>query len=215
MKPVHLVIFAKAPQPGFAKTRLIPALGATGAAALAARLLTYTAQQALAAQVAHVELCLTPAPDDPVWDDLARSCASLPESVSRTAQGEGDLGARMARAAVRIIAAEGDVLLIGTDCPGLTSERLREAAAALCHFDTTMIPAMDGGYTLLGLSRFDPSLFEGITWSTASVADETRRRVKALGWSLWEGAPLHDIDEPGDLRFLPIGWERPVSDGGS
>jgi uncharacterized protein len=204
VKPVRIVIFAKAPVPGFAKTRLIPALGPEGAAALAARLLAHALVQAQAARVGPVTLCMTPAPDDPAWSGVP-----LPEGIILTAQGEGDLGARMARVAERVTAAGEAILLIGTDCPGLTAERLREAALVLASSDAVMIPAMDGGYTLLGLSRFDAAVFKDIAWSTASVAQETRQRIKALGWSLWEGAPLPDIDEPGDLRFLPEGWLLP------
>ncbi|MCY1551679.1 transferase 1, rSAM/selenodomain-associated [compost metagenome] len=65
------------------------------------------------------------------------------------------------------------------------------------------MPAFDGGYVLLGLNRFDASLFAGIAWSTATVAQETRRRVEQLGWSLQTLPTLHDIDEPADLRWLP------------
>jgi uncharacterized protein len=210
VKPVRIVIFAKAPRPGFAKTRLIPALGAEGAAALAARLLAHTMEQALTAMLARVELCMTPAPDDPAW-----SCIGLPAGVICTAQGEGDLGARMARASRRVIATGESILLIGTDCPDLTADRLREAAAGLAHADAVMVPAIDGGYTLLGLSRFDSSIFEGIAWSTDSVASETRHRITALGWRLQEGAPLHDIDGARDLRFLPEGWpEKAFPQGG-
>ena len=201
IKPVRIVVFAKAPLAGFAKTRLIPALGAEAAAALASRLLSHTLTQALAVRAGAVELCMTPAPDDPAWSRI-----SLPEGIIRASQGEGNLGARMARAAHRIIAAGESIVLIGTDCPSLTSDRLRAAAAALVDHDAVMIPALDGGYVLLGLSRHDRSVFEGIAWSTQSVAHQTRRRIAALGWSIHEAAPLQDIDEPADLRSLPKGW---------
>ncbi|EWS63201.1 transferase 1, rSAM/selenodomain-associated [Hydrogenophaga sp. T4] len=72
--------------------------------------------------------------------------------------------------------------------------------------DAVMIPATDGGYVLLGLRRFDVSLFLDIAWSTEHVAAATRDRLSALGWSLNEKAPLHDIDEPYDLRWLPTDW---------
>ena len=91
------------------------------------------------------------------------------------------------------------VLLIGADCPDLTRRRLAAAAAALGGHDAMIHPARDGGYALLGLARFDPSLFSEIAWSTSGVAAATIARIEALGWSLHVGDTLRDIDEPGDL----------------
>ncbi len=98
MKPLVITIFAKAPQPGFAKTRLIPALGEIGAARLAQRLLMHTLTESLAAGVGRVELCVTPSITDPVWQTFA-----VPHDVQWSDQGGGDLGARMARRAQRAI----------------------------------------------------------------------------------------------------------------
>jgi rSAM/selenodomain-associated transferase 1 len=205
--PVRIVIFAKAPQAGFAKTRLIAALGAQGAADLARRMLTHTLQTALAAGLGPVELCVTPAPCDPSWHDV-----TVPVGVLWSDQGSGDLGERMARAAQRAIDGGTPVLLIGTDCPELDCAQLHSAAAALqggaMHdtVDAVLTPAFDGGYVLLGLARFDASLFAGIAWSTASVADMTRQRLQLLGWRVQSQAMLHDIDEPADLHYLPQRW---------
>lgn len=193
MTPVRLVIFAKAPVAGKAKTRLIPKLGAAGAAALAARMLADTLAQARGAAVDAVELCIDPAPDHPDWQ------GHLPPDIALSAQGVGDLGDRMARAARRAIEAGERVLLIGTDCPELTRERLDAAAAALRDHDGIIHPARDGGYVLLGLSRFHPSLFAEIGWSGPTVAAATLERAADLGWAIHVGETLHDIDEPGDL----------------
>jgi hypothetical protein len=199
-QPVRIVIFAKAPLPGFAKTRLIPALGAQGAADLSRRFLAQTLDAALAAQVGAVELCVSPAPTDPVWQTV-----NLSQAVHWTDQGEGDLGERMARAARRTLDGGESVLLIGTDCPALDAARLHRSADALQRNDATLLPTFDGGYVLLGLNRFHPSLFSGIAWSTASVAVETMRRMHALGWRVDRHAPVHDIDEPADLQWLAVG----------
>lgn len=199
---MRLVVFAKFPEPGLAKTRLIPALGANGAARLARRLLVHTASEALAADVGPVELCVTPSPTEADWQSL-----SLPSEMAWSFQGEGDLGERMARCARRV-ASKGPVILIGTDAPELTATRLREAAAALAEpaVDAVMSPAADGGYALFGLKRFEPSLFSDIAWSTAEVADVTRSRCRRLRWELRELPLCHDIDEPADLTWLPPDW---------
>jgi uncharacterized protein len=193
VRPVRLVIFAKAPVAGKAKTRLIPKLGAAGAAALAARMLADTLAQARGAAVDAVELCIDPAPDHPDWQ------GHLPTDVALSGQGVGDLGERLARAARRATEAGERVLLVGTDCPELTRERLGAAAASLRGRDCVIHPARDGGYVLLGLSRFHPSLFTGIAWSGPMVAETTLARAAALGWSVQVGETLHDIDVPADL----------------
>jgi len=191
------IIFAKAPVPGRVKTRLIPALGAEGAAALAGDMLGWTVDAALAAAIGPVELCADPAPGDPAW------AGRLPEGPVRlSSQGDGDLGERLARAASRTLRAGEKVLLVGTDCPDLTPDRLGEAAAMLAGHDAVLHPAIDGGYALLGLRRFDRSLFERIEWSSAAVAAQTLARLDALGWTVHVGETLRDVDEPADLAGL-------------
>ncbi|NMM25853.1 MAG: glycosyltransferase [Glaciimonas sp.] len=210
MKPVpptRIVIFTKAPLPGFAKTRLIPALGAQGAADLAQRLLLHTLHKALAANVGPVELCVTPSAADPVWQRIP-----ITDAVQWSDQGAGDLGEKMARAAQRVLTSGESVLLIGTDCPQLSSDHLRQAAAALQRTDAALFPTFDGGYALLGLNRFHPCLFTGIAWSTNSVAFETLCRLGQLGWAVHSQPMLHDIDEPADLQWLPKAWLKAVQD---
>ena len=198
----RLVIFAKAPQPGSVKTRLIPALGAEGAATLARRFLAHTLQQALAANVGAVELCMSPAPADPAWHGF-----DLPSTVLQTGQGEGDLGERMARAVGGVTRhaepAGRPVMLIGTDCPALTASLLKQAAQQLQTHDAVLLPAHDGGYVLLGLKLPCPELFEKMAWSTSVVSAETLRRMSTLNMRVWEGPTLHDIDEPADLQHVP------------
>lgn len=199
----RIIVFAKAPVAGRVKTRLIPALGAEGAADLAARMLRDTWAAASSVTVAAAELCVDPAPDDPAW------AGRLPEDANVSAQGNGDLGARLARAAARAIG-EGDrVLLIGTDCPGLGERRLRAACWELESHGVVIHPTFDGGYALLGLARFDASIFDGIAWGGESVARETIARIGALGWRLHLGETLHDVDRPEDLARLPLPHPRP------
>ncbi len=198
MRPIRVVIFAKAPLAGFAKTRLIAALGRQGAADLAQRLLEHTLREALKSEVGAVELCVTPSATDTVWQGMC-----LPSGIRLTDQGEGDLGSRMARAAERVIAAKESILLMGTDCPQLEAAQLQQAAGALQCSDATLVPAFDGGYVLLGLTQFDSSVFAGITWSTNSVLIETLDRLKRLNWDVKTLPTLHDIDEPSDLKWLP------------
>lgn len=206
MSDTRIVIFAKAPRPGAVKTRLIPALGSAGAARLAERMLIRTLDEALAADLGAVELCADPPFNDSAWHGV-----HLPLGVRTSAQGAGDLGDRMARAAQRALDQNQSVLLIGTDCPQLNAQSLRDAALLLETHHAIMHPATDGGYTLLGLAAFDPALFSAIPWSTHQVAALTRERLAALGWRMAVGRMLADIDEPADLIHLPPGWRRALN----
>jgi hypothetical protein len=200
VRPVRVIVFAKAPQPGRVKTRLIPALGADGAARLARRLLARTLAAALAARIGPVELCAAPDVGDAAWSGIA-----LPRGLELTTQGDGDLGARMARAAQRTVARGEAALLVGTDCAEMDATLLADAARLLADVDALLHPTADGGYAVLGLKRFDPLVFDGIAWSTPTVAATTLARLQTLGWSTRVGRPLHDIDEPADLvRLEPL-----------
>lgn len=198
MRPTRIVIIAKAPIAGFCKTRLIPALGAQGAAQLAQRMLERTVRFALGARLGPVELCVTPGLNSFDWAGL-----NLPDGLVWSEQGEGDLGARMGRAAQRVTAGGEALLLVGTDCPTLDTSMLQSAAAALQDHDACLVPAFDGGYVLLGLKRFSTTLFDAMPWSTDAVAEETRKRLAQLGWNQKSLPQLHDIDEPQDLAWLP------------
>lgn len=196
-----VIVFAKAPRAGHAKTRLIAALGADGAARLAARMLEETIAHALAAGIGPVELCVTPDRDHPSFAALAAHAG-----LSLTEQGEGELGERMARAFDRVLAAHGLALLIGTDAPQLDAPYLRAAAAALRDADAVFGPAADGGYALVGLKHPAPGLFTGMRWSHDRVMTHTRERIAAAGLCHAELPLLHDVDEPADLRHVPGQW---------
>lgn len=194
----RILIFAKAPRPGAAKTRLIPLLGAEGAAALQAQLTERTLATASRAAPGAVELCCTP----DTGDSFLLSCGErygMPLSL----QAGDDLGARMHNAFGRALAAAHHVIVIGTDCPVLATRHLHEALAALAAGeDAVFAPAEDGGYALIGLARCDARLFAGMPWGEAGVMDETRARLRALGWRWRELETLWDVDRPEDYLRL-------------
>jgi uncharacterized protein len=196
-----IIVFAKAPVPGLAKTRLAPSLGEAGAAALAERMLRHALAQATAADVGPVELCAAPDATHP-----ALLAAAAEHGARLTEQGTGDLGLRMHRALTRSLMRHGRALLIGTDAPALDADVLRQAASALQEHDAVFVPALDGGYALVGQRRADPRWFSDMRWSHDRVMDETRERLRAAGVRWAELPPVADIDEPADLRHLPAGW---------
>jgi uncharacterized protein len=192
---VAVAVLAKAPLPGFTKTRLVPVLGADGAATLQARLIARAAATACAATIGPVTLWVTPDERHPVLLEIAARLA-----VTLARQRDGDLGARMLAA---IEAARAPVLVIGTDCPALSPEHLRKAADILRGgTDAVVIPAEDGGYALIGLRTAEPALFSDMRWSTPGVMAETRRRLERLGMRWQEPVTLWDVDLPADLERL-------------
>jgi uncharacterized protein len=207
--PCLTIVFAKAPLAGFAKTRLIPALGAVGTAELAKRMLRHALQQALAARLGPVELCCAPDAGHAGF----REFAVLPD-IQLSDQGEGDLGQRMARALERGLRQHAKVLLIGSDAPALDGAVLASAATALDTRDAAFVPALDGGYVLVGLRKQIaalapgalPGIFDAVPWSTPQVMQCTRERLARQGIGHAELAALADIDEAADLQHLPPGW---------
>jgi len=193
--PVAIAILARAPTPGFAKTRLIPALGEEGAARLQQRLIEQAVATACAAGIGPVTLWVTPDESHPMFHTLRASAG-----IMLARQCNGDLGARMLAA---IAAVDGAALVIGTDCPALTADHLQTATAALhSGNDVVVFPAEDGGYVLIGMHQPVPDLFADMDWSTASVMGETRRRLKQLGLTWQEPVSLWDLDVPNDLARL-------------
>lgn len=193
---VGVAILARAPIPGQAKTRLIPAIGADGAARLQRWLLQRTVAMALVADVGPVTLWCA---GDPRHPDFA-VCRAYGSVVVRN-QPESDLGQRMFTA-MRESATPGGVLVIGTDCPAMSASHLREAAERLRHHDAVVTPAEDGGYVLIGMNKPLESAFENVDWGTDRVMAQTRERLKASRASWDEPATLWDVDRPEDLSRL-------------
>jgi uncharacterized protein len=194
-EPVAVAVLAKAPIAGFAKTRLIPLLGAAGAAALQARLIARAAATAREAAIGAVTLWAAPDTGHPVFQAIHSQ-----SGIALACQCDGDLGARMLAA---IAAANGPVLVIGTDCPALTSHHLRAAADILRRgTDVVVCPAEDGGYALIGMRTPQPDLFDHMRWSTPDVMEETRRRLRRRGLTWQEPVTLWDVDVPQDLERL-------------
>jgi len=190
MRAPRIALFARYPEPGRAKTRLIPALGAEGAAALHRRL-TERAIATLRVSGLPFELRHTGAAPEAFREWLGAD-------VPLADQGEGHLGARMARAA-----AAAPIILVGADVPDLSSDHLRAAAAALEDHRAVIGPALDGGYWLLGLREPMPSLFEPMAWGTDVVLAETLTRFAVRGVTPARLATLSDLDRPEDLARWP------------
>ncbi|MGQ7245901.1 TIGR04282 family arsenosugar biosynthesis glycosyltransferase [Halomonas sp. V046] len=190
-----MAILAKAPLPGQAKTRLIPALGAQGAADLHARLVRRTVATALEATRAE-NITLWTALDHvhPLFIELAGRYG-----IRLAPQPEGSLGDRMHHA---LSCMRRPGLLIGTDCPVLSRNLLITCHNRLCQVEGVFLPAEDGGYALVGVRRTAARLFSGIHWGSSRVMAQTRARVAELGWTIDCPTMVWDLDRAEDLRRL-------------
>lgn len=198
----RLLVFARAPVPGDCKTRLVPALGARGAARVQRQLLEKTLETAVGSGLAPVELWCAPDCRHPF---LLRLRDAYGLRLQR--QPAGDLGRRMSEALRRTLREVRYAILIGTDCPALADADLARALAALrTGAPAVFQPAADGGYVLVGLSRPEARLFHGIKWGGARVMDGTRARLARLGLGWTELPALWDVDYPAD-------WRRAIGEG--
>jgi hypothetical protein len=192
-----IAVMAKAPRPGLAKTRLIPALGAEGAARLARAFLVDSAALAHAAAKAAGGAAYVIATPDAACDELA-SLIGLPTLP----QGEGDLGARIVAAFATLFArGHAPVMLLGADTPALPPAHIA-TALALAETAPSFGPTGDGGYWTVALPAPAPALFEAIAWGGPTVLTETEAAARRLGIPLAFAPPWDDVDEPADLGGL-------------
>ncbi len=186
-------IFAKAPIPGFAKTRLVPRLGAEGAAQFQAQLIRRAIAVARKSAIGPVSLWCAPGPEHLFFAEIAAEF-----SVTLKRQSEGDLGLRLADA-FSVLTMHSPALIMGVDCVVFEKSHLHQCARLLHGgHDAVFVPVEDGGYIAAGLRSFRPEFFTGIPWNTPQVMAETRRRAASAGLRIAETAMLWDIDLPED-----------------
>lgn len=197
---VRIALMARAPEPGRAKTRLIPRLGPQGAADLHARLVE-RACRAIAATRLPATLWCAPDTSHGFFATCAKEFA-----MELRAQTDGDLGARMAHV---FEVADGPVLLMGSDCPTIDAALLFRCADELARGARAIfLPTEDGGYGLVGLAGNIPEIFRDMPWGTADVMAVTRARLRTLGVEPVEPAIVWDVDRPDDVdRLATLGME--------
>jgi uncharacterized protein len=196
----HLIIFTRLPCPGRNKTRLIPALGAAGAARFHDRLVRHTLGRALEFCTSNkVQLVIRldgGTPDE--------GGAWLGNHVF-IEQGEGDLGMRLDRA-VRAAFDQGAqrVVVIGTDCPALDQATLASAFQMLSEHPVVFGPAYDGGYYLVGMVQPTPTIFQQIKWGGPEVLRQSLAAAQSEGLAVGQLKFLADVDVPDDLPAAEI-----------
>jgi len=199
----HLLIFTRYPVPGKVKTRLIPALGAEGAARIHRRMTEHvvgvvraTRKREAIGMALEITICYTGA-------QPRGFRAWLGTDLKYKPQHRGDIGARMHGAFEQAFRNGAEaVLAVGSDIPGITPEILHQALDGLRENHIVLGRAADGGYYLIGMKSLYPSLFQGMDWGTGRVYEQTRDAIRSLGRTFSDLPPLEDVDRPEDLaRF--------------
>lgn len=198
----RLIIFTRYPEAGKAKTRLIPALGAEGAAQLQRQMTEWTIAQAR--RLATRRNCAIEVHFASGSADEGKMQAWLGDGLRYIPQVEGDLGVKLTAAIATAFTDADRVVVIGTDCPSITAALLDRAFQQLDSQEVVIGAAADGGYYLIGLQSPQPALFEGIAWSTEVVFEQTIDRARQQQLSIGVLETLSDIDRPDDL----VVWEQ-------
>ncbi|WP_417529491.1 TIGR04282 family arsenosugar biosynthesis glycosyltransferase [Marinobacter lipolyticus] len=199
---VLVMQFSKWPEEGRVKTRLMPALGASGALAAHVRLSLEVLDNLIASGF----------PIQFWWDralDQAPEAAApvlskmdLAQITTGIQQGE-NLGQRMEAALAQVLENHDKALVVGSDCPSVDPDYVRQAVAELDTSDVVLGPSNDGGYVMIGARRVVAGMLDGVNWGTGSVLDQTCTRMAGLGLSVSLLPPRWDVDEPEDWqRFL-------------
>jgi hypothetical protein len=201
---VAVVLFAKAPVPGRAKTRLTPPLSAEQAADFH-RACVCDAWESIgttsASRYLYTDVPWTGSPEP-----------APPEQI-RFQRGN-DLGERMLNCFLELYTQNIDkALIIGSDSPSLPAAYRSEAVEALAGSDDVIGPSEDGGFYLIGCRQPHPRMFAGVPWSSPQTSARTEDRLRSLGRSIHKLPPWYDVDTPGDLRRLAAEASLPAHVG--
>lgn len=193
-----IALFVKPPVPGRVKTRLAKDIGDAAACSLYCRLAESAITQVVACGTPLVLMYDGCTPDQLPSNWVTPAWCCLPQQGA-------DLGQRMAAAFSKLFAdGAQQVVLIGSDIPGINCSYLQQAFQLLTDHDLVIGPALDGGYCLIGFNRqrFTPTLFSTIPWSTERVLERSLARAAEAGLSVGLLPALRDIDTLTDLQLL-------------
>lgn len=200
MQTVAIGIFCKTPTPGFSKTRLSPPLRPDECAALSAcfiRDLAVTIAEVARAGDAVGYAVYTPIGTEPALRTL------LPAGFRLLPQCEGDFGTRIMNATRELLAMHAGAILVNADSPTLPAAILRAAVDATRRGGTVVLsPALDGGYTLIGVSDLHERLYQDVPWSTSAVFETTLRRAAEIALPVVTVPGWYDVDDADSLALL-------------
>jgi rSAM/selenodomain-associated transferase 1 len=197
---IAVAIFCKTPAAGLSKTRLSPPLQPDESAALSAcfiRDISQTICDVAQDGIAKGYAVYTPRGTEDALRGL------LPSGFHLHPQCEGHFGVRLATAMRELLALHAGAILVSADSPTLPVSILRDAVRAVqAGTGVVLSPALDGGYTLIGLSAMREELFVGIPWSTATVYGDTVARAEEVGLPVVNISGWYDVDDAASFQLL-------------
>ncbi|MFV2059820.1 MAG: TIGR04282 family arsenosugar biosynthesis glycosyltransferase [Gammaproteobacteria bacterium] len=192
------LIFTKNPEPGKTKTRLIPAIGETGAFEAHVKLLKHTVT--ITSEIKNIDFILytTTTHSNEIIVNLAKE-----HNLTIEIQKGNNLGDRMYQASDENLSTYSHCIIIGVDCPELTADYLLNARKALSSgYDAVIGPAHDGGYVLIGFNKSVKTIFTNIAWGENTVLKSTLDNFEKLNIKYKKLPTLHDVDTQEDLQYL-------------
>ena len=184
----HVIVFAKPPLLGKVKTRLIPELGPESALNAHSEMVDLTLKKVAQLDCSSSLWLSENSQEGVIWGQKY----SLPVEVQRS----GDLGIKMLDAISKtLVASPVKVVLIGSDCPILSQEDIRDAFLWLDQNDVVILPCEDGGYGLIGMKQRHAEVFSRISWGTSRVTRETLDRARNSNLSVKCGREIWDVDD--------------------
>ncbi len=188
-----LIIFIKNPKLGKVKTRLAATVGDEKALSIYKQLLHFTQKLALSLKVNRALFYSDELISEDDWSN---------DAFQKNVQEGNNLGERMKNAFQEVLQTNKKAVIIGSDCAELTSEILQNAFEALEKNDFVIGPAKDGGYYLIGMNYFEPSIFKNIEWSTDEVLPKTLEKINSLGKNVFLLPALSDTDNEEDWKNI-------------
>ena len=188
-----LIIFIKNPKLGKVKTRLAATVGDEKALSIYKKLLGFTQKLAISLPCERMLFYSDEIEANDDWSNVF---------FQKNKQYGNDLGERMKNAFCEVLLTSKKAIIIGSDCAELTKEILENAFEALEKNDFVIGPAEDGGYYLLGMNHFEPTIFENINWSTAEVLSKTIEKIARLEKKVAFMPTLSDIDNEEDWKKI-------------
>ena len=185
-------LLCKAPIEGTVKTRLAKRVGVQRATALHIEMMNHAISTISAVPDTSPQIWCAPDTGHRFFDQFRHDMALFAQ------QGE-NLGERMSNALETALTDHGSVILIGSDCPVIDVGYIESAVSKLVGFDAVIGPAEDGGFGLIGLTRFDSALFDQVSWSTSAAFTQTFGNMVSLGWKVAVLDTIWDVDRPEDV----------------
>ena len=202
MNDLLVMQFAKWPKLGNVKTRLAASIGDDKALQVHMALMSEVLNKLIPAKregVAEIELWLN---EIPKARGLMEGVLNLVrcEQIECKSQKGNNLGDKMANAIESSLQIYKKVIIVGSDCPNISTQIIKEASEALTTNDIVLGPAEDGGYVLIGASKFNAEIFKEVIWGKGAVFDKTVENIELLNLRYSTLEESWDVDDLADYE---------------